>query len=272
MHAAADIPPSWNRAVAYGDGLFETILVLDGVAPLWNFHRARLQQSIQRLNIYCDINELETSFLSFATQHPNALIKIIIARSGGSRGYSAKQSDDCAIQLKTFPLPHYARTKITDGVRLHVCRQRLSHNPGLAGIKHLNRLEQVMAASELRSDSSDEGLMLDNSGSVIEGISSNIFIMHNHRLETPRLDYCGVAGVMRAAIMQKLAQDISLPVQEKRLTLSSVLAADAVFMCNSVFGVWPVKSIGVSTIKQDAKIIEKLWQPLTALGYAELYV
>jgi 4-amino-4-deoxychorismate lyase len=272
MHAAADIPPSWNRAIAYGDGLFETILVLDGVAPLWGFHRARLQQSIQRLNIHCDVAELEKSFLSLATQHSNALIKIIVARSGGIRGYSARQSHDCVIQLKTYPLPHYARTKITDGVRLHVCRQRLSHNSALAGIKHLNRLEQVMAASELRSDWADEGLMLDNSGSVIEGTSSNIFIVRNGILETPRLDYCGVAGVMRTAIMQKLAQDISLPVQETRLTLTPVLAADAVFICNSVFGVWPVKSIGVSTIKQDTKIIEKLWQQLTALGYARLYV
>ena len=272
MHAAADIPLSWNRAVAYGDGLFETILVLDGVSPLWNFHRARLQQSIQRLNIHCDINELEKSFITLAAQHPDSLIKIIVARSGGARGYSAQQSDDCVIQLKTYPLPYYARTKITDGVRLHVCRQRLSHNPVLAGIKHLNRLEQVMAAGELQRDSSDEGLMLDNSGSVIEGTSSNIFILRNQILETPRLDHCGVAGVMRAAIMQKLAHDVSLPVQETRLTLTPVLAADAVFICNSVFGVWPVKSIGVSTIKQDTKIIEKLWQQLTALGYARLYV
>ena len=132
MHAAADIPLSWNRAIAYGDGVFETILVLDGAAPLWNFHRARLQQSIQRLNIHCDISELEKSFLSLAAQHPNALIKIIVARSGGTRGYSALQSDNCAVQLKTHPLPHYASAKMTEGVRLHVCRQRLSHNAALA--------------------------------------------------------------------------------------------------------------------------------------------
>ena len=271
MHAAADIPLSWNRAVAYGDGLFETILVLDGAAPFWNFHRLRLQQSIQRLHIHCDIDKLEKSFLSLATKNSNTLIKIIVARSGGPRGYSAQQSFDCAIQMKTYPLPHYACTKITDGVRLHVCRQRLSHNPELAGIKHLNRLEQVMAASELCRDWADEGLMLDNSGSVIEGTSSNIFILRNGVLETPRLNHCGVAGVMRAAIMQKLAKDISLPVQEARLTLANVLAADAVLICNSVFGVWPVKSIGVSAIQANANFIEKLWQPLTALGYARLY-
>lgn len=271
MHAAAEIPLSWNRAVAYGDGLFETILVLDGVAPLWNFHRARLQQSIPRLNIYCDINELETSFLSFATQHPNALIKIIVARSGGSRGYSAKQSDDCAIELKTYPLPRYAREKITDGVRLHVCNQRLSHNPALAGIKHLNRLEQVMAASELCRDWADEGLMLDNSGAVIECTSSNIFIVRDGILETPRLDHCGVAGVMRAAIMKKIAKDIALQVNEAHLTLSDLLAADTVFICNSIFGLWPVKSIGVSAVHMKANIIKKCWEPLTALGYARIY-
>lgn len=271
MHAAAGISSPWDRAIAYGDGLFETVLVIEGKAPLWDFHQQRLQQSLQRMNICCDIAVLEKSFLAEIAQHPDAVIKIVVVRSGGTRGYDARYARDCAVHIKAYPLPKYSRKRITDGVRLHVCSQRLSHNPALAGIKHLNRLEQVFASSERQKDWADEGVMLDNSGAVIECTSSNIFIVRNGVLVTPRLDQCGVAGVMRAFIMEKLAATISLPVQEARLVLAELIAADAVFVCNSVFGVWPVSAIGVSQIQIKHELIEKIWQPLRSMGYAGLY-
>lgn len=271
MHAAADIPLSWNRAIAYGDGLFESILVLDGNAPLWSFHRTRLQQSIQRLNISCDVGELEKSFFALAVQNPNALIKIIVARCGGGRGYDSRQANGATFHLQSYSLPQYSQKRITDGVRLHVCQQRLSHNTALAGIKHLNRLDQVLAASERQCDWSDEGLMLDCYGSVIECVSSNVFIVRDDVLVTPSLRHCGVAGVMRAAIIEKLAQTISLSVTEMSIKLSDVLAADTVFICNSVFGILPVNSIGVSPLKINHAIIDRLWQQLNIMGYASLY-
>ena len=276
MHAAAGISPSWDRAIAYGDGLFETVLVLEGKAPLWNFHRKRLQQSAQRMGIRCDIAELEKTFLAKAAQHSDAIIKIVVARSGGTRGYDPRLARDCAVQIKAYPLPQcsqkqYSQNRITDGIRLQVCSQRLSHNPALAGIKHLNRLEQVYAASEQQQSWADEGVMLDSGGAVIECTASNIFIVRNGALETPRLDQCGVAGVMRAVIMEHLAATIPLPVQEARLTLADLLTADTVFVCNSVFGVWPVNSIGVSQIRIQHELIEKIWQQLRAMGYARLY-
>lgn len=276
MHAAASFSPSWDRAIAYGDGLFETVLVLEGKAPLWNFHRKRLQRSVQQMDIRCDMAELDKSFLAIAAQNTDAIIKIVVARSGGTRGYDPRVARDCAVQVKAYPLPQcsqkkYSQKRITDGVRLQVCSQRLSHNPALAGIKHLNRLEQVCAASERQQSWADEGLMLDSSGAVIECTSSNIFIVRNEMLVTPRLDQCGVAGVMRAVIMENLAATILLPVQEERLTLADLLAADTVFVCNSVFGVWPVNSIGVSQIRIQHELIEKIWQQLRAMGYARLY-
>lgn len=271
MHAAANIPLSWSRAVAYGDGLFETVLVLDGTAPLWSFHRARLQQSIQRLNISCDISELEKSFFALAVQNPDALIKIIVARSGGGRGYDSRQANDFTFHLQSYFLPQYSQKRITDGVRLQVCQQRLSHNPALAGIKHLNRLEQVLAASERQGDWSDEGLMLDCYGSVIEGVSSNVFMVRDDVLVTPLLRHCGVAGVMRAVIIEKLAQVIPLSVEEMPVKLSDLLAADTVFVCNSVFGILPVNAIGVSPLKINHAIIDRLWQQLDIMGYARLY-
>jgi len=269
--AAASFPPQWNRAVAYGDGFFETIVVLAGVAPLWSFHRARIENSLQRLSILVDLNELESTFFSLATQKVDALIKITIARSGGGRGYSAKAVNDSVFTTDSYPLPHYPRRNLTDGVNLFLCRQRLSHNPALAGIKHLNRLEQVLAASEWCREWAHEGLMLDVTGAVVEGTVSNIFVLSDNVLLTPRLDYCGVAGVMRSAILNKFAVELNLETCEERIGISDVLEADAVFICNSVFGVWPVKSIGVSPVRGNHSIIDGLWQSLNALGYSRLY-
>lgn len=272
MHAAAaTVPSCWDRAVSYGDGVFESVLVIEGIAPLWVFHRLRLQKSIQRLGIHCDIAELEKSFWLQAQQNSSAVIKIILARSGGARGYDARPAQDYTVQVKAYPLPHFSSGRIMEGVRLHVCQQRLSHNPAIAGMKHLNRLEQVIAASERPPGWADEGLMLDITGAVIECTSSNIFMLRENILVTPRLDHCGVDGVMRAVIMESIAADIPLPVQEARLTLAEILAADAVFICNSVFGVWPVCSIGISQIKVQHVITGKIWQRLNAMGYARLY-
>lgn len=261
----------WNRAVAYGDGVFESILVVGGVAPLWHLHKLRLQLSLARLCIFCDHAELEKQFLAALQQHPDGIIKLIVARSGGDRGYSARNSSSSVIRIICYPLPTYSCSRMREGVRLHICQQRLSHNPALAGIKHLNRLEQVFAASERNPVMADEGLMLDQTGAVIECTSSNIFIYRNEVLQTPRLDNCGVAGVMRSYIIEQMAAKIPSSVQQTRLILADVLAADTVFICNSVFGVMPVVSIGVSALSVRPELIEKFWQELSLLGYASLY-
>lgn len=271
IHAAAAISPDWDRAVAYGDGLFETIAVFDGNAPLWQFHRRRLQHSLHHLQIACDICSIERDFAALASRHPESLVKIIVARSGGSRGYDARNASASAVQMQAYPLPRYPVSHRTEGVRLHVCRQRLSQNPALAGIKHLNRLEQVLAASEWDRAVAEEGLILDGSGAVIEGTMSNIFVLKDGGVDTPRLDHCGVAGVMRSMMMQQLAPSLSLPVRQQRLTIADLLAADAVYVCNSVFGIWPVRAIGVSDVSQSVELTEKFWQLLMTMGYARLY-
>ncbi|HNN87094.1 MAG TPA: aminodeoxychorismate lyase [Pseudomonadales bacterium] len=272
MQAAAAIPTSWERAIASGDGFFETILVVDGAASLWAFHRTRLTESAKRLQIHCDIAALEKDFLACAMQHNNAVIKIVIARAGGQRGYRAQTAQDVTVSIKAYPAPQFSKQQLTQGVRLHVCRQKLAVNTALAGIKHLNRLEQVLAADERDALLYDEGLMLDESGCVIEGVSSNIFILRNNTLLTPRLDHCGVAGVMRAAVMQQFSAQIALPVQETRLTLNDCLSADGMFICNSVIGIVPVQSIGVSQIPVHREVTTQCWQVLSSLGYARLYV
>ncbi len=274
--AAAILPPAWERAVAYGDGFFETVLVIDGRLPLWVFHRQRLLQSAQRLAITCDVEAITKTVLILAKTNRNAIIKIVIARSGGKRGYSPVAVTDTAVSVNAFPLPQYPIARLQEGVHLHVCRQRLSMNPALAGLKHLNRLEQVLAASELHGSLADEGLMLDSTGAVIEGISSNIFLLRDKTLLTPTLKQCGVAGVMRAAILKgSIGKRAKLPVRETRLTLDDCLSADGLYICNSIWGVQPVKTIGVSRLPVHQQATEAfweaLWNDLRVMGYTRLY-
>jgi len=272
MHASAAIPAAWERAIAYGDGFFETVLVIDGSAALWTLHLARLAETAKRLNIHCDIAAVERDFVACVKQHNNAVIKIIIARAGGHRGYRAQTATNSTLSIKAYPIPQFSQQRLTQGIRLHVCHQRLSHNPALAGIKHLNRLEQVVAANERNEQLADEGLLLDETGSVIEGVSSNVFVLREKTLLTPSLHHCGVAGVMRAAVMQQLANQIHLAVEERRLTLNDCLAADGMFICNSVIGIVPVQTIGVSSVNMAKEITARFWQALSSLGYARLYV
>ncbi len=270
VHTVA-IPQDWERAVAYGDGFFESIFVVDGKAPLWAFHRARLIDTAGRLHIRCDINAIEKAFENCAAQQILAVIKIIVARTSGQRGY-ASANTNCSLSIKAYPAPQFSQQRIAHGLRLQLCRQRLSHNPALAGIKHLNRLEQVLAADELNKALYDEGLMLDVHGSVIEGISSNLFILQKNTLVTPSLKNCGVAGVMRAFVLQKLATEMGIAVEETRLTLQDCINAGGIFICNSVMGVLPVQSIGVSPVVQHTETTVRIWQTLSSLGYARLYV
>ncbi|HQQ62343.1 MAG TPA: aminodeoxychorismate lyase [Pseudomonadales bacterium] len=258
--------------MAYGDGVFETMRVHDGNIPLWSFHLKRLRHALATLHIDADVASIEKDSLSLAAQHKSGVLKLTVARSGGGRGYDARTARDVATSLRYFPAPVYSKSRQQDGVRLYICQQRLSWNPVLAGIKHLNRLDNVLAASEWNRDWADEGLLLDNSGAVIEGTMSNLFVVRHGSLATPSLSHCGVAGVMRALIMQELAKKSGFALREMRLTLADVLSADECFVCNSIFGIWPVRSIGVSAMPDQKPASMKLISYLQSYGYGDLYV
>lgn len=139
-------------------------------------------------------------------------------------------------------MPHYADLNYQQGVQLHVCELRLGAQPKLAGIKHLNRLENVLARMEWREDSIFEGLLLDQTGNVIECTMSNVFARFENQLITPDLSQCGVAGITRQRILG-LGNVLGLNVLVKPLTLDQLLQADEVIICNSLYGVFQVSSI-----------------------------
>lgn len=231
-----------DRGLAYGDGLFETIAVHNGQPRLLARHLARLSESAQRLRLPLDLSVLEAELLAFCTQLGEGVAKLIVTRGEGLRGYAAPAAAQPRRILLGSPAPAYAAGNAGQGVRLFPCATRLAEQPLLAGLKHLNRLEQVLARSEWQDPAYAEGLMLDTSGRVIEGVFSNLFLVRDGVLLTADLSRCGVAGVMRAELLQQAAaQGVALQVRD--ISHDELLAADEVFLCNSLYGIWPVREL-----------------------------
>lgn len=229
-----------DRGLLYGDGLFETLAVRDGIPQLWDYHMARLTRDCTRLGIPPPSQELlrsEADMLCAA--HARAVLKIIVTRGSGGRGYRPATQLLPRRLLSLHPSPDHPAHCWQEGVAVRLCDLRLGSNPRLAGIKHLNRLEQVLARSEWDDAAIAEGIMMDGAGNLIEGTMSNLFLVRDGCLHTPVLETCGVAGVMRAHIMALVAQ-AGIPCVVRPLGLADAMAADEMFLCNSLIGIWPV--------------------------------
>ncbi|WGS84483.1 aminodeoxychorismate lyase [Methylomonas sp. UP202] len=232
-----------DRGLQYGDGLFETLEVRQGRPLFLDRHLRRLASGCRRLMIPMpDAGLLEAEALSFAAGREAAVLKLIVTRGCGGRGYRQPDVIQPTRLFSLHPYPDYPAHYQTDGIVADFCRQRLSSNATLAGIKHLNRLEQVLARAEWSDDSRQEGLMLDVQNYVVEGTMSNLFIVKSGVLLTPALTDCGVAGIVREWSLAFAAAE-GLPSVEAAITVDQVLAADEVFVTNSVIGIWPVRRL-----------------------------
>lgn len=228
-----------DRGLAYGDGLFETIAVTAGRASLLERHLARLAEGCARLHTPIDMALLKAELQAFSQQLGDGVAKLIVTRGDGQRGYAPPEPAQPRRILQGAAKPLYPARNAEQGVRLFPCATRLAEQPLLAGLKHLNRLEQVLARAEWQDAEHAEGLMLDASGRVIEGVYSNLFIVRAGQLITADLSRCGVAGVMRAELLAQAA-GCAISCQVRDFDLVELLAADEVFLCNSVYGIWPV--------------------------------
>ncbi len=231
-----------DRGFQYGDGVFETIAVARGAPLLWERHLARLLEGCARLGFTDtpDAGRLSAEARELCRGAGRAVLKLIVTRGAAGRGYAPPPAMPTrVVQLLAWPdePPAYART----GVDLRFCATRLGRNPRLAGIKHLNRLEQVLARAEWGGDCA-EGLMLDDHDGVIEGTRSNLFTVARGDLLTPDLSQCGVAGVMRALVLEQAAAR-GLRCRIARVTRAEVEAADELFLTNSLIGIWPVRRL-----------------------------
>lgn len=230
-----------DRGFQYGDGTFTTIAVRQGVPLFWALHLARLERDCQRLLISFPGSEcLEPDVRRLCMTQLEGVLKIQISRGIGGRGYRLPQPQRVTRVLSMHPLPEYPPELWKVGVEIRVCGSRLGINPRLAGIKHMNRLEQILARAEWAADEIREGIMLDAEGYVTEGTMSNVFLVKDGTLHTPKIDRCGVAGVMRG-ITIATAQENGVDFVESRVTLEELYAADEVFLTNCVIGLWPVR-------------------------------
>ncbi|TDO12620.1 MULTISPECIES: aminodeoxychorismate lyase [Halomonas] len=231
MASAAGWPLD-ERGVAYGDGLFETVLVREGTPQLWEAHLARLARGCKVLDFPLPPRSALEHPLTQAGQEL-AVLKLILTRGSGGRGYAPPASPTPRLRWQLSPFtPDAARWQA--GVRVRYCRLRLGLQPVLAGLKHLNRLENVLARGEWSDADTAEGLLCDSDGRLVEASCMNLFWQREGRLETPRLDRCGVAGTLRSVLLE------CLPIAEVDADPDVLASAEAVWLGNSVQGVWPV--------------------------------
>ncbi len=248
-----------DRGFSYGDGVFRTLRVHHGLPSNWHLHYQKLVADCASIGIVCPsaellMNDIHRLFLSDVEDKKISVAKIIITRGEGERGYAPPAITTPLRVVLKFALPHYAEKNYTQGVSLTLCNTRLAIQPQLAGIKHLNRLENILARTEWQDEHLFDGLMLDTNNQVIECTMSNIFARFGNTLVTPILNGCGVAGITRLQILA-LSKPLNLSIKESTLTLNELINADEVLICNSLYGVFQVTSL-----------LEKTWekQPLAA--------
>lgn len=230
-----------DRGLAYGDGLFSTIKIELGKVIDWSLHLKRLKSGACRLFFpTVDWNLLEKEVFETAKtvkQHPHYVLKLILTRGSGGRGYSTEGCEQPVriISLSPFPVAYLKWQQ--QGIHIINCNTQLSRNKQLAGLKSLARLEQVFIKQELINSQADEGLVCDEFGHVIEACSANLFIYLDGQWLTPKLDYCGVAGVMR----ERILQNTIFKVIEKEISLNEIEQATCLCLTNALMGIVPVK-------------------------------
>ena len=233
-----------DRGLAYGDGLFETIALRGGEFRLLNFHLQRLQTGCERLAIPPpEAGLLRAELNQLAGGRIGGTGKIIMTRGCGPRGYRAPAQIQATRLVGFFPAGPASHPSWRDGVRVRWCLTPVADNPALAGLKSLNRLEQVLARSEWDDDGITEGLMSTTQGQVIGGTMSNLFMVDEGELLTPDLSRCGIRGVMRRLILE-VANELGINTQERPIDAVKLAAAQEVFLSNSLHGIGPVIRLG----------------------------
>lgn len=223
-----------NRGLNYGDGVFETMRVHCGELPLWPRHLARLREGAGRLGIAMpDMGFIEARIAKMAAAVDAGVLKLLLTRGDGGRGYAPPLDAVPTWMLSLQPLP-----AVQVGLRVHPCETTLATQPALAGIKHCNRLEQVLGRAEAARAGCDEGLMQDTAGNPVCATSANLLVLEGGRWTTPPVETCGVAGILRGWLLSQGLVAVSA------LAGEALAGADAVALCNAVRGILPVRALG----------------------------
>lgn len=238
-----------DRGLAYGDGVFRTLRTRSGQPVWWSDHYAKLAADCVALMLACPDETGLHGEVCRVAEDGEGVVKILLTRGVGARGYALPPGQASTRIVQSAPLPAYAQAAAPDDIAARWCTLRLASQPRLAGVKHLNRLENVLARAEWDDPAIFEGLLCDASGAVIGGVMSNLVVARDGVLYTPDLGQCGVAGVARARLLRAAARR-GIRTHVERLTPDAILAADEVMICNSVIGV-----------RRVARLDGKTWPP-----------
>lgn len=236
--------PASDRAIQFGDGCFTTARIVAGQVCLLDAHLQRLQQACEKLLIpFVEWAALQREMVELARGNDRGVLKVIISRGSGGRGYSAANClhPTRLLSVSAWPV-HYDGWR-REGITLELSPVRLGRNPQLAGIKHLNRLEQVLIRTHLEQTDADEALVLDSEGFITECCAANLFWRQGKDVFTPRLDQAGVNGLMRQFCLQQLAHS-GYRVVDVHAREAALAEADEMVVCNALMPVVPVRQYG----------------------------
>ena len=223
-----------DRGLAYGDGVFRTLRTEAGQPLWWEDHYAKLAADCSALMLDCPDQATLRAEVCQVAEAGQGVVKIVVTRGTGARGYALPAGPAATCIVVASGLPHHAQNR--DDIHARWCELKLARQPRLAGIKHLNRLENVLARAEWDAPAISEGLLCDDSGAVVSGVMSNVFWAKGRALFTPDLSQCGVAGVARKRLLRAAAR-LGITLHTGRFLPAELLAADEVMLCNSLIGV-----------------------------------
>jgi len=232
----AETVDALDRGLAYGDGVFRTLRTQAGQPLWWRDHYAKLAADCMALMLACPDEAGLLDEVRRVAAAGEGVIKIMLTRGTGARGYAPPSGPACTRIVMAAPLPSHALPGSPVDIKVRWCALRLARQPRLAGVKHLNRLENVLARAEWNDPDVFEGLLCDDHGAVISGVMSNLLWVKDGELFTPDLSECGVAGVARARLLRAVGR-LGIRTHIDRFPSDAILAADEVMMCNSVIGV-----------------------------------
>lgn len=242
--AISDTVAAADRGLAYGDGVFRTLAIRGGRVQSWTRHYHKLARDCDAVSIPCPAEAILRDELGrLASHEPDCASKIIVTRGAGQRGYAPPSDVQPTRIVMSSALPRHPPEFAQSGVKVRLCSLRLGLQPALAGVKHLNRLENVLARAEWNDPDTAEGLLFDGEGNVIGGTRSNLFIVERDALATPDLSRCGVAGVTRDRVMEAAASH-RIACSVEHIGLGRVLQAQEVLLVNSLIGIWQVRALG----------------------------
>ena len=242
----------FDRGFLYGDGLFETMRVRRGQPFRWEQHLDRLERGAKFLRIRMPFERAELARLAAklieVNQLPDAVLRLMLSRGPGARGYSPRGANNPGFVMTLHPCPNPPAS-----VRLVTASMRIAAADPFAPFKIASRLTQIMARAEAEDQGGEEALLLNTAGHVAETASGNIFWIERDTLCTPPDETGALHGVTRSVVLE-LAAQLELPVARRNIELAQLQKSAGVFVTGSVAGVLPVSLLDGTPMPSHASI------------------